>query len=196
MKVDKRTVLFLFIIAIIGLITGALYMTILNSSDKTLITNSLNNFLTQNNNNEDYIALLINNLIINLICILGIWILGISMIGLPIAIAIIFYKSFILSFSLATFIANYKIKGAILGLVYNFPHQIIILLVYIYLGVYAIKLSLALIDSVIKKKNINFKHVMNRYILVALIAIFIVVVMTLFETFVMPIFLQKVRNML
>ena len=82
MKVDKRTVLFLFIIAIIGLITGALYMTILNSSDKTLITNSLNNFLTQNNNNEDYIALLINNLIINLICILGIWILGISMIGL------------------------------------------------------------------------------------------------------------------
>lgn len=195
LKVDKKTIIFLIIISIAGIITGSLYMTVLNSGDKADITSSLNTFIN-NLNTDNYINVLTNNLLVNLVYVFAIWILGISIIGLPIVIGIIFIKSFILSFSVATFIANYKLKGTLIGLAYNFPHHIINLILYIYLGCYAIRLSNLIIKCLIHKKNLDFKNIINRYLLILCITLFIIVVTTLFETFVTPLLLKIVVNML
>lgn len=170
-------------------------MTILNSSDKDSILLSLEDFITgysSLNPEKD----LINNFIINIMYVLAIWILGISIIGLPIVIFILFFKAFLLSFTISSFIMKYKLKGILLGIIYNIPHQVINLVVYMYLGVYSIKLSSFIIEALIHKKSINFKNVTNRYLLVLIVSIIILIITTLYETYIMPILLKKIVNMI
>ncbi len=178
-----------------GIITGALFMTVLSSADKELVRETLSSFL-ESVEPSNYPLFLRGNLVINLLFILAIWILGFSVIGLVIVIFILFYKSFTISFSISSFIANYGLKGSLLGFLYHFPHQIIYLVIYLYLGCYAIKVSFLLVQSIIKRKSLDFKLVMNRYLLVLGISLFIVTLFTCFETFVTPILLKKVLNML
>ncbi len=194
-SVDKKAVLFLFLVSFIGMITGALFMTVLSSTDKTLVQDTLVSFL-ENIEPSNYLSFLTSNLLINLFFILVIWLLGFSVVGLPIVIFILFYKSFTISFSISSFIANYGWKGTILGFLYHFPHQIIYLLIYLYLGCYALKVSILLMQSIIKRKNLDFKLIMNRYLLVLILSLLIVSFLTLFETFLTPYLLKIVVNML
>lgn len=195
LNVDKKILIFLIIICVIGIITGSIFLTILNSSDKNSILVSLEEFITGYdtlNPEKD----LINNLIINIMYMLAIWILGISIIGLPIVIFIIFFKAFLLSFTISSFIMKYKLKGILLGIIYNMPHQIINLVVYMYLGVYSIKLSSCIIEAIVYKKSINFKSITNRYLLVLGISVITLLLTTLYETYIMPILLKKLVNMI
>lgn len=193
--VDKKVVIFLFVISFIGILTGALFMIALSSDDKLLVADTLASFL-ENIEPTNYISSLTNNLIINILFIAVIWLLGFSMIGLPVVIVLIFYKAFSVSFTLSSFVANYGLKGSLMGFIYNFPHQFVIFVIYLYVGCYAIKVSLALISSILKRKTIDFKAIMNRYLLVLIVSFLIVVVMTLIETFVTPYLLKIVVNML
>lgn len=194
LNVDKKVLIFLIIICIIGIITGSIFMTILNSNDKNSILVSLEEFITSYDTVNPEKGL-INNLIVNIMYIFAIWILGISIIGLPIVIFILFFKSFLLSFTISSFIMKYKLKGILLGIIYNMPHQIINLIVYMYLGVYSIKLSSCIIEAIVYKKSINFKSITNRYILVLVISIVTLIITTLYETYIMPVLLKKLVNM-
>lgn len=194
-NVDKKTFVFLVTISVIGILTGSLYMIVLSAKDKIIIKESLSNFITDLNsinltNNFK------NNIIINIGYVLLIWLLGISIICLPIIIFIIFLKSFIVSFSFTSFIVNYKAKGIIYALLYNFPHNIINLLIFIYIGTYSLKLSIALVNSIISKKNINFRNIMNKYLMVLIISLLSVTIMTLYESFIMPITFKKIIAMI
>lgn len=194
-NVDKKVLLFLLIISIVGIVTGSFFMIILSSDDKLIITDSLNQFINSISKitTIDYFK---SNFILNSLYLVILWLLGISVIGLPIVIMIIFFKSFVISLTFSSFIINFKFKGFLYGLIYNFPHSILNLLVYIYLGIYSIKLSLAIISSIIQKKNINFKNIMNRYIKIFLFSILIVILTTLYETFIMPLLLKYLLNVL
>lgn len=193
LNVDKKILIFLSIICIIGIITGSLFMTVLSENDRLSIFESLETFISEYGSLNSKIELT-NNLIINLLYIFSIWLLGISIIGLPIVIIIIFLKSFLLSFTITSFIIKYKTKGILLSIIYIMPHQIINLITIMYLGVYSIKLSSYIIEAIIYKKNLNFKNITNRYILVFIVSIIIIILTSLYETFIMPIILQKVIN--
>lgn len=194
-SVDKKVVIFLFLISFIGIVTGAVFMTILSTNDKVLVSETLSTFL-ENVEPTNYIRVLTNNLIINTFFIVILWILGFSVVGLPIVIVLLFYKSFSISFSISSFVANYQLKGTLLGFLYNFPHQLILLIIYLYLGCYAIKVSAILLQSIIKRKSLDFKIIMNRYLWVLIVSLIVVVAMTLIETFVTPSLLKIIMNML
>ena len=132
-NVDRTVLVFLIVICIIGIITGSIFMTILSNNDKESIITSLNSFITNIGHlNTKYE--LINNLVINILYILIIWILGISIIGIPIVIFLLFFKSYILSFTISSFIFEYKTKGIILAITYTMPHLVINLVTYLYLS--------------------------------------------------------------
>ena len=194
-NVDKKTLLFLLIICFIGLLTGSLFMTVLKNSDKELITETVNGFIT-NISSTNSNKMFIESLIINLLLIIFIWVLGISVIGIPIVIVFIFIKSFLLSFSLSSFIANFKLKGLVLGIIYNFPHNFINLLLFLYLGVYSIRLSTIILNSVIKRKTIDFKIIMNRYLMVFIFSFVAIIFLSLFEAFATPYLLKIISNVL
>ena len=149
LNVDKKTLIFLLTISFIGLLTGSLFMTTLSGSDKLLVSNTLNNFM-EHIEPDNYLNYLFETSLINFVSVLFVWLLGISIIGIPLVIIFVFIKSFLLSFSLASFIANYKLNGLLIGVIYNFPHQFINLILFIYLGVYSIRLSIMILHRGIR----------------------------------------------
>lgn len=194
LNVDKKTLIFLIFICFIGILTGSLFMTVLNSNDKILISETITGFL-KNIHLKNYIDLF-KVFILNVIQIFSVWLLGISIIGVPFVIIFIFIKSFLFGFSIASFIANLGGKGLILSVVYNFPHNFANLALFLYLGVYSIRLSIMLLNGVIRRKNVDFKAIMNRYLLVLLSAIVVVLITSLIEVYIIPHGLKIIVNML
>ncbi len=195
LNVDKKILLFLIIICIMGIISGSIFMAILDANDKNMIIESLESFLL----NIGYLNTkieLINNILINLLYIIIIWVLGISIIGIPIVIFILFFKSFLISFTISSFILKYKVKGIILGIIYTLPYQIINIVLFLYLGTYSIKLSTFIIKTLIYKKSLNFKKIINKYIALLVISIFFIIITSLYETYIVPMLINKVTKII
>ena len=130
-KVNKKTLLFFTILLIIGIIAGSIFMAILSETDKKLVTDYFNNYISNIENNKlNYLESIKNGLFNNLLYIIIIWILGISIIGIPIVTIMFFIKSFTLGFSIASIVFNYKLKGCLLNFINIFPHQMIYFLIY------------------------------------------------------------------
>lgn len=195
--INKQIVIFLLGLSIIAVIAGAFYITILNKTDQTLIEKSIIGFFDSiKNNNFNYMFSFKNAILNNIGFILLIWLLGISVIGIPIIIFLFFSKVFTLGFSISSIIFNYKLKGTLLSLFYVFPHHIINIYIYIVLIAYAISLSLKIIDSIIKRKIIDFKLVMNKYLYVLLISFIVIIITTLLEVFMVPSLMKFIMSVI
>ena len=196
-KYDKKIMTLLNIIAIIGIITGSIFMVIISKDDKQLVLNSINDFFDNLINNKfDYVSTLKNTVISNFLFSFIIWIIGISVIGVIVVIFIIFYKCFTLGFTIASIIYAYSFKGTILALLYIFPHMIINILILLYLSSYSIKLSIILTKSILKKENLNFKSFFNNYTKVLIISLVFLIVSSLYETFISTYILKLISNIL
>lgn len=192
-KHNKKVIFFLGIIAVIAIIFGSLFSVMLNESDKNLTLEYINNFFENiKNNNLNYILALKNGSISSLGFILIVWLLGVSIIGMPIVLFMYFSKFFVIGFSISSIIKGYGLKGCLLSFAYIFPHHIIYIIVYTILTVYSIKMSIKLISTIIKKDKIDFKPIVNKYILVLLLSVIIAVLTLLFEVFITPKFINLI----
>ena len=103
-----------------------------------------------------------------------------------------FSKFFVIGFSISSIIKGYGLKGCLLSFAYIFPHHIIYIIVYTILTVYSIKMSIKLISTIIKKDKIDFKPIINKYLLVLLLSAIIAVLTLLFEVFITPKFINLI----
>lgn len=196
-RYDKKIMTLLNIIAIIGIITGSMFIVILNKSDKSLVVSSIKDFFNCLSVNQfDYLSTLKNIFISNYIFSFLIWIIGISVIGVVVTIIIIYYKAFSLGFTITSIIYTYSFKGIALAIFYAIPHLIIDILVLMYLGSYSIDLSIVLINSIFKKKSLNFKQFLNNYLRVLVISLIILTVSILYETFISTYILKCITKLL
>ena len=196
-RFDKRYVLFCLILVILGIVCGSLFIVILNSSDKSLVIEYIETFIdTIKNNNFNYIDTLKNTLIINYLVIFIISILGFTYFLAPLNILILFYKSFVIGFSLSSFILVYKIKGLLLSIIYIFPHLIINIILFSLLIAFTLKLSIKMINSIIKKKDVNMRVYFNKYLYTGLFIFIVLTISSLYESFVSPYLLKLVVNIL
>ena len=192
-KHNKKVTFFLGIIAVIAIIFGSLFSVMLNESDKNLTLEYINNFFENiKNNNLNYILALKNGSISSLGFILIVWLLGVSIIVMPIVLFMYFSKFFVIGFSISSIIKGYGLKGCLLSFAYIFPHHIIYIIVYTILTVYSIKMSIKLISTIIKKDKIDFKPIINKYLLVLLLSVIIAVLTLLFEVFITPKFINLI----
>lgn len=190
-KVNKKTLLFFTILLIIGIIAGSIFMAILSETDKKLVTDYFNNYISNIENNKlNYLESIKNGLFNNLIYIIIIWILGISIIGIPIVTIMFFIKSFTLGFSIASIVFNYKLKGCLLNFINIFPHQMIYFLIYMLITTYSIFFSLKMINSIINKKNMDFKIMMNKYVKILIISVIAITIGIIIETFITPLLIK------
>ncbi len=190
-KVNKKTLLFFTILLIIGIIAGSIFMAILSETDKKLVTDYFNNYISNIENNKlNYLEGIKNGLFNNLLYIIIIWILGISIIGIPIVTIMFFIKSFTLGFSIASIVFNYKLKGCLLNFINIFPHQMIYFLIYMLITTYSIFFSLKMINSIINKKNMDFKIMMNKYVKILIISVITITIGIIIETFITPLLIK------
>ena len=192
-KFDKKYVLFCLTLVMLGIITGSIFIVILNSEDKTLVIEFIEDFIDSlKNNSFDFVSTFKNTLFINYLIILIISIIGFTYFLVPINILILFYKSFIIGFSLSSFILAYKIKGLLISIIYIFPHLIINILLISLLTAFTLKLSIKMINCIIKKKEVNMRTYFNKYLYIIVLFVILITVTSLYESFICPFLLKLV----
>lgn len=193
LKEQKKIYIFLIIVMMLGLISGIIYAIILNQNDHNLVTESLNSFfISIKENNIDYKNALINSLIGNITFTTFLFLLGISIIGIPIIILSLFLKTFIFGFSISSIIYTYHLNGILKAITYTLPHQIITLLMALFLGFYALYFGIKLFKYLFKGKDINLRMSMKRYLQVYIIVLLINITCSFIEVFLSPTLMKLV----
>lgn len=187
LKISKQMLYFLLIITIIALISGSVFSIILDKTDQSLLKESLNTYILNiKQNNIDVFKSFFHLILSESISVLFIWLLGISIIGLPIIILLYFSNTFILGFSIGGLIVNYKFKGLLFSILSTFPHQLIYIGVYTILVAYALNLSLKLLNSIVYRKVLDFKKIINKYIVIGVFSLLAITLTISYETLILP----------
>ena len=189
---QKKLYRIIITLMLFGIISGILFIFFISKESKTKALVSIKNFFDLMNTSTgiNYGKSLLNTLVNNIGYVLLIWLLGISIIGLPITIVLAFMKSFIVGFSISSIISCYKAKGILGAFLYVFPHQIIILFIYLLLSFYSISFSIKLFKSLFLKQTINFRVVMQKYIKILLISLIGIIIVSLYEVFISTYFIK------
>lgn len=185
---NKKVNLFVIFIVILGIISGSLFLMVLNDNDKSEVINEISTFMSNiNTNNINNLNSFKNSLIEGMILIILSWILGMSIIGVIFNIFFIYMKSFIIGFSISSFILVYKYKGILSSLVYTVPSQLINILIILILGVYTLLFSKYLFKMIfLKDKTVNLGKFFKKYVLVFGICIILCVISALCEAYLLP----------
>ncbi len=190
---QKKIYIFLIIVMLIGLILGIIYAVILNKSDHAIVTTSLDSFFTSIKNNDiDYKSALINSLVGNISFVTFIFLLGISIIGIPLIIFSLASSAFIFGFSLSSIIYTYHFNGILKAITYLFPHQMITLLMSLFLGFYALYFGIKLFKYLFRGIDINLRSSMKRYLQVYITVLLIFILCSFIEVFLSPALIKLV----
>lgn len=182
----KKLFILVFIVTILCFIAGILLISILSKSNKELIINSLNNFYTSLKENKiSSTNLLYKTMTSNLILNIIIWILGISIIGIPIVIFILGFKSLSLGFTISSLIYTYKFNGLLKAILYLIPNIINIFIVFV-LVYYSISFSLNLFNYLFRKIEFNKRVIVKRYLKLLIAAILLSILTSVTESFILP----------
>ena len=167
--------------------TGAFFLTVINTDEKTLITTKITNFVTNiNNNTLNSISIFKDNIITNYIFIFILWFFGLSIIGVFINIFLVYLRGFILGFTISSIILTYKAKGLLFNLIYIVPNELIKILLIILLGTYSVSLSISILKELLKKKDNNLRRVFKRYIAVLILSLLLGLLTASYEAFILP----------
>lgn len=182
----KKLFILVFTITLLCFIVGTLLISILSKSNKELIINSLNNFYTSLKENKiSSTNLLYKTMTSNLILNIIIWILGISIIGIPIVIFILGFKSLSLGFTISSLIYTYKFNGLLKAIIYLIPNIINIFIVFV-LVYYSISFSINLFNYLFRKIEFNKRVIVKRYLKLLIAAILLSILTSVTESFILP----------
>lgn len=191
LKRNKKILLFLGGLAIMGVIAGSLFFLFLRSDDQVLIKDYIENFL--NTIREDklvYFDTFKNTFFSNFVFSFLIFVFGISIVGLPLILLCYFIKCFIIGFSLSSFVFTYGLKGSLFSIIYFIPNFLYLVFNTI-LVVFAIKISIMVFYNVFSKKEISIKKITSKYVTYYLLLILIIFIIALLETFLVPFLLKS-----
>ena len=185
LKKNKYKYLFLITIIILGYLSGIVLANILSYNDKKEVGEIVETYFLNLKNNEsiNYIGNFLNNLGVNFFYLLLLFIFGISIIGIVLNPFILYFKSLITGFSVGIIISLYSFKGILGGILYLFPTQLLNLLIYMLVSFYGINLSIRLFKVLFLRKNINNNEFMKKYFQVLLFSSIVLLISTLYETF-------------
>lgn len=185
---NKKINLFIVFIVILGIISGSIFLMVINDSDRTLVTEEITTFISNiSTNSINNSSAFKNSIIESLILILLTWILGMSIIGTIFNIFFIYLKSFAIGFSISSFILVYKYKGILSSLVYIIPSQLINILIMLIIGVYTILFAKYLFKIIfLKDKSINLGRFFKKYMLVFGICLTLGLISSVLEAYLVP----------
>ncbi len=182
----KKLFILVFAITLLCFIAGMLLISMLSKSNKELIINSLNNFYTSLKENKiSSTNLLYKTMTSNLILNIIIWVLGISIIGIPIVIFILGFKSLSLGFTISSLIYTYKFNGLLKAIIYLIPNIINIFIVFV-LVYYSISFSINLFNYLFRKIEFNKRVIVKRYLKLLIVAILLSILTSVTESFILP----------
>lgn len=186
-KASKKMMVFFICLVIIGIISGTVFSLVISANDKTLVNETVKSFFESiQDNSLDSLSVFKNTIFDNGSTTILIWLLGISVIGIPVLLFLYFSKSFILGFSIGSILLQYKWKGIFLSFFYIFPHQVLNILLFTHLMLYALSLAIKLLFVLLRRKTIDFRPIMNKYVLVLIFCLVGLACTAVYEAYLMP----------
>ena len=128
--------------------------------------------------------------------ILLIWILGLSVIGLPIILILDFLKGVLIGFTVGYLTGQLSWKGIAFALVSVAPHNLIVIPILIICSVTAVTFSIQLVKNRLLHRRGSIYHPFMRYSLLTLSLSALIIVVSLFEAYLMPHMMRWVTPML
>ncbi len=193
---NKKINYFVITILLFGIISGSIFLMILNETDKNNTITQIQTFITNlNKNNINTGLALKNSLIINYIFVLLIWGLGLSIIGILLNIFITYIKGFIIGFSISSILITYKYKGLLMAILYIFPGQLLNIITVCILTIYSIMFTINLIEIIIQKKVKKNNRFLKKYIIILLFSIIVSFISTIFEVYLFPNILKVIISL-
>lgn len=190
---NTRTNIVIFSIFIIGVITGSIFISIINTNDKALVVEHISKFFNSiNSSSYSYLDSLKDMLSLNYFYIIVIWVLGLSILGILVNIFLTYLKGFIIGFTTSSLIITYGFKSLPAVILYIIPHTIINALVIIILTIYSVTFSRYLFIQIFQKKDMKTKNFMKKYIIILLLAIGLTLISSLSEVYLFPMLLKLI----
>ena len=190
---NTRTNIVIFSIFIIGVITGSIFISIINTNDKALVVEHISKFFNSiNSSSYSYLDSLKDMLSLNYFYIIVIWVLGLSILGILVNIFLTYLKGFIIGFTTSSLIITYGFKSLPAVILYIIPHTIINTLVIIILTIYSVTFSRYLFIQIFQKKDMKTKNFMKKYIIILLLAIGLTLISSLSEVYLFPTLLKLI----
>ncbi len=186
----RRLFKILLIITIISIVMGVFYVAIISKADKNLLKNSFDQFFSSIKTNhynqlEAFIKCFLSNVFLTFL----IWILGISIIGTPVSIIYLIFKSFVFGFSLSSMIYTYGIRGIIPSLIYSLPLFINLVIIFL-LTFYSVNFSKKLYLFLFKKKDIPLTRMVHTYSKFLLFLLIIMTISCIISSYIIPILIN------
>ncbi|MFW6311971.1 MAG: stage II sporulation protein M [Nanoarchaeota archaeon] len=178
--------IFVLIIFVFGIGFGAIGVKTVEYSNKQELFNFFNNFMQGINEiNYNQGTMVSESIRFNLINILVIWLFGMSVILMPLIPVLLFFKGFVLSFSVGFLISEYSLKGVLYSLVTIFPQNLLIIPAFIIAGILAIHFCVRIINFYRKRERLSIQDFFAYTISMFLLAIMLFMG-SLIETYISP----------
>ena len=182
-KENKKSLYFIFTIALVGLAAGICFYFFISYSDKTKCIDFINKYLNYIKNKK-YFTLFLRSLIFNLIILVLIFICAFSITGFFTSTLVFFVKNFVTGLYITLIMKTTNYYTA--SIAYFLPSGFIYLLLFSIMLLFSLSISTNLIFSLFKGKTINFKNVSKKYLFVFLIIFGISFIFSLYEGFILP----------
>ena len=190
---NTKTNIIAFSIFIIGIITGSIFIMVINTNDKSLVVEHITKFFSNvNSSNYSYLDSLKNMLSLNYFYVIVIWVLGLSILGILVNIFLTYLKGFIIGFTTSSLIITYGFKSILAVILYIIPHTLINSLVIIVLTIYSITFSRYLLIQIFQKKDMKTKNFMKKYLIILLISVALTLVSSISEVYLFPFLLKLI----
>ncbi len=146
-SLSKKLYLFMGIVLVIGIITGVVFVIMLDEATKEILFLNINNFL------QSFDASNISILMQHLVILSTLLILSIFLIGGPLVIFFMFYNGFTIGFIISSITCIFGIKGMLFGVLYVIISKLVFVVLFIIFSVNLFKIVKCVIDYLVYKKS-------------------------------------------
>lgn len=146
-SLSKKLYLFMGIVLFIGIITGVVFVIMLDEATKEILFLNINNFLQSFGTSN--ISILVQHLVI----LSTLLILSIFLIGGPLVIFFMFYNGFTIGFIISSITCIFGIKGMLFGVLYVIISKLVFVVLFIIFSVNLFKIVKCVIDYLVYKKS-------------------------------------------
>lgn len=146
-SLSKKMYIFFSIILVIGIITGVVFVIMLDEATKEILFLNINEFL------QNFSNMSINSGIIHLIMLSSLLILSVFLIGGPLVLFFMFYNGFSIGFIISSLTCIFGIKGILYGVIYVIISKLVYVVLLILFSVNLFKIVRCIIDLIVYKKS-------------------------------------------
>lgn len=143
----KKYLAFIFILLLIGIISGIIYYYNLDSNIKENVINTLGEYKIVN----------INNIFKHFLILSIILILSIFVVGVPLAIFYLYFEGVTIGFTITIFTVKFGISGFLYGIIYNLATKLIFLLLLVIFLNKIFNISKIIISKIVYRNYHSFK---------------------------------------